>query len=140
MFRKIIQCFFDSSSSSLKHCSRVSVDSTSSLCLVCRWCYYPWSRTTLRLDLEQRHEHQANEAQCRGEPKERCIWLVWIVRIVASRRRVLRDTGENCGEDAETGGDGQFDGGLEDGAGDGLLRLGQRGHDVHLERIGLAIW
>lgn len=61
------------------------------------------------------------------------------MRVVASGRRVLGNTGENGREDAETCCDGQFDGCLEDGADYGLLRLGQRGYDVHLGRIGSAI-
>ncbi len=47
---------------------------------------------TLSLDLEERHEEQADEAHCRGKPKERSVWLVWIVRVVASRRRLLGNT------------------------------------------------
>ena len=94
---------------------------------------------TLSLDLEERHEEQADEAQCRGKPKERSVWLEWIVRVVASRRRVLGNTRENCREDAETDGNCQFDGCLENGAGYGLLRLGQGGHNVHLGRTKSAI-
>jgi len=68
---------------------------------------------TLSLDLEEGHEEQADEAQCCGKPKERSVWLEWIMRVVASRRRVRGNTRENCGEDGETDCDCKFDGGLE---------------------------
>ena len=87
---------------------------------------------TLSLDLEERHEEEADEAQCRGEPKERSVWLERIVRVEASRRRFLGNACEDCREDPETDCDCQFDGCLENGAGYGLLRLGQGGYDVHL--------
>lgn len=57
---------------------------------------------TLSLDLEERRDEQADEAQCHGKPKERSVRLEWIVRVVASRRRVLGNTCKNCREDAET--------------------------------------
>ena len=93
----------------------------------------------LSLDLEERHDEQADEAQGHGKPKERSVRLEWIVRVVASRRRVLGNTCENCREDAETDSNCQFDGCLENGAGYGLLRPGQGGHDVHLGYTKSAI-
>jgi len=75
------------------------------------------SFVTLSFDLEKWHKEQADKAQCHGKPKERSVWLVWIVRVVASRRRVLRNTCKYCRENAETDCYCKFDGCLENGAG-----------------------
>ena len=87
---------------------------------------------TLSLDLKKRHESQADKAHYRGKPKERRVWLEWIVHVIAGRRRFPRNTCENCRGNAKTKCNGKFDGRLEHGAGCGLLRLGQGGYDVHL--------
>lgn len=59
---------------------------------------------TLSLDLQERHQEQPNEAQCGGKPSDRRVWLVSIVRVVASRRRFVGNTGENGRRDGETNG------------------------------------
>ena len=93
---------------------------------------------TLSPDLEEWHKEQAGEAQRHSKPKERSIGLVWILRVVSSRCRVVGNTCKNCCADAETDRSCQLDGCLEKRAGYGLLRLRQSGHDVHLGRIKLA--
>ena len=52
--------------------------------------------------------------------------------VVAGGRRVLGNTSENCYADAEANRDREFCDCLENRAGDGLLRFGQRGKDIHL--------
>ncbi len=94
----------------------------------------------LSLDLEERHQEQADEAHRRGEPKKRSVWLIWIVSVVTSRRRVLGNTCKDCRAGAKTDCNCKLDGCLENGAGYRLLRLGQGGHDVHLGRNKSAMW
>ena len=89
---------------------------------------------TLRLDLEERHEEHADEGTCHGKPKGRSVWLEGIMCVVAEGRRVLGNTSENCCADAEASRDRELCDCLENRAGDGLLRFGQRGKDIHLGR------
>ena len=95
---------------------------------------------TLSLDLKERHKQQADKAQCHGKPKERSIRFVRIVCVIPSRCRFVGNTCKNRCADAESNCRRQLNGCLENGARDGLLRLRQRAHDVHLGRIELAIW
>lgn len=90
---------------------------------------------TLGLDLEERNEEQTNKAHRRGKPKKRSVRLVRIVRVVARSRRLLGNTCEDCRTGAEANCHCELDGCLENGAGYGLLRFGQGGHDVHLGHI-----
>lgn len=78
----------------------------------------------LSLDLEERHQEQADEAHCRRKPKKRSVRLVCIVRVIASRRRVLGNTCKDCRAGAEADGNCKLDSCLENGAGYGLLRFG----------------
>lgn len=77
----------------------------------------------LSLDLEEGHEEQANEAHCRRKPKKPSVRLIWIVRVIASRRRVLGNACKYCRAGAEADCNCKLDGCLENGAGYGLLRL-----------------
>jgi hypothetical protein len=101
-------------------------------CMLAARLFLSLSFMTLSLDLKERNEKQADEAHCRGKPKERSVWLVWIMRVVASRRRFLGNTCENRRAGTETDCNCELDGCLENGAGYGLLRLRQGGYDVHL--------
>ena len=87
---------------------------------------------TLRLNLEERHEQHANEGTCHGKPKDRSVWLERVMCVVAGGRRVVGNTCENCCADPEANRDRKFCDCLENRAGDGLLRFGQRGKDIHL--------
>ena len=82
---------------------------------------------TLCLNLEEWHEQHANEGTCHGKPKDRSVWLERVMCVVAGGRRVGGNTGENCCADAEANRDREFCDCLENRAGDGLLRFGQRG-------------
>lgn len=101
-------------------------------CMLAAKSFLSPSFLTLSLNLEKWHEEQADEAQCRGKPKERSVWLECIMHVVARRRGFPRNTCMNCSGNAKTKCDRQFDGRLENGAGYGLLRLGQGGDEIHL--------
>ena len=93
---------------------------------------------TLRLNLEERHEEHTNEGTWHGKPKDRSVWLEGIMCVVAGGRRVIGNTCENCCADTEANRYREFCDCLENRAGGGLLRFGQRGKDIHLGRSELA--
>ena len=87
---------------------------------------------TLRLDLEERHEEHADEGTCHGKLEGCSGWLEGIMRVVAGGRRFLGNASENCCADTEANRDREFGDCLKNRTGDGLLRFGQRGEDIHL--------